>query len=413
MKTTPVKGTRDTLPKEARVRDYVQSEILRVYRDAGFERVATPILEDLDNLRGSEGGENLGLIYKILKRGAKLEKALAGGGDPADLGLRYDLTLPLARFYAQNRAKLLNPFKVIQIDKAFRAEQPQQGRLREFYQCDIDIIGDHSPNAETELIAVTAEALLALGISGFTVYVNDRNLLDCLLNSAGIAPEDHEAVLIALDKLDKIGEDGIVKELSERGIPQRAIGNVKVFLGFANKSWDIMLANFNAEQKTVADRLRGILEASRKIAAGRYKVEFDLTLVRGQGYYTGTVFEISAQGYPGSVAGGGRYDRMIGKFCNENIPAVGFSIGFERICAILLETGFAVPGRRPRAALLYRAGDDFADVMERARALRGRWEVAVYAQPKKFGPFIERLKEQGYSGICVMGRDEDVRELEG
>ncbi|MCL2031073.1 MAG: histidine--tRNA ligase family protein [Oscillospiraceae bacterium] len=409
MKTTPVKGTRDTLPQEARRLDYVRSEILRVYRDAGFERVDTPILEDLNNLRGSEGGENLGLIYKVLKRGAKLDKALREGGDPADLGLRYDLTVPLARFYAQNRARLLSPFKVIQIGRAFRAEQPQQGRLREFNQCDIDILGDPGPNAETELIAVTAAALLALGLKNFTVRVSDRKLLDGLLESCGFEAGERPAVCVALDKLDKIGPGGVRAELAERGLGGARAEALLDALDASAR--DIGAADPRCGRPEAAGRLREILQASRTLAEGRYSVEFDLTLVRGQGYYTGPVFEIEAEGYAASVAGGGRYDRMIGKFCGEDIPAVGLSIGFERICAILPEAGLSVPGARPRAALLYGPEDDFAAVLARGRALRAQWGGAVYARPKKLGPFIDRLKEQGYDGICVTGRDEDVRRL--
>ena len=411
MKTTPVKGTRDTLPREARVRDCIQSEILRVYRAAGFERVGTPILEDLENLRGSEGGENLGLIYKVMKRGAKLERALREGGEPADLGLRYDLTLPLARFYAQNRASLPHPFKVIQIDKAFRAEQPQQGRLREFYQCDIDIIGDPGPNAETELIAVTADALIALGLNDFTVRVGDRRLLDGVLDASGVPPQQRAAVCVALDKLDKLGPDGVRAELTALGLDApRADALLETLTAVAR---DLDAAGARSGQAETARYAGGVLSASRALAEGRYRVEFDLTLVRGQGYYTGMVFEITADGSAGSVAGGGRYDHMIGKFCNENIPAVGFSIGFERICALLLDSGFAIPGERPRAALLYGPNDDFAAVLARARSFRGEWDVAVYAQPKKFGPFLERLKERGYAGLYVMGRDTDMRRLDG
>lgn len=408
MKTASVKGTRDTLPREARVRDYVQSEILRVYRSAGFERIGTPALEDLDNLRGSEGGENLGLIYKIMKRGEKLEKALREGGDPADLGLRYDLTLPLARFYACHRAKLLLPFKVIQIDKAYRAEQPQQGRLREFYQCDIDILGDPGAGAETELIAVTAKALLELGLRGFTVRINDRRLLDSLLERVGFAPEERGTVCVALDKLDKLGSDGVRNELIERGFdPERASALMEALSTAAS---DLGAAERLCGPDACA-ALNDILHASETLSGGRYRVAFDLTLVRGQGYYTGPVFEISAEGYSGSVAGGGRYDRMIGKFCGEDIPAVGFSIGFERICALLLESDFHIPNEMPRAAVLYSGG--FAEAFAFAESIRDRYDTALFPMPKKLGPFIERLKTHGYTGLCVMGRDADVRSIEG
>ncbi|MDR1737105.1 MAG: histidine--tRNA ligase family protein [Oscillospiraceae bacterium] len=407
MKTTPVKGTRDILPRESRLRDYMQSEILRVYRAAGFERIGTPVLEDIGNLRQSEGGENLGLIFKVMKRGEKLEKALSEGGDPADIGLRYDLTLPLARFYAMNRAKLLSPFKVIQIDRAFRAEQPQQGRLREFYQCDIDILGDESPNAETELLAVTARALLTLGLTGFTIKVNDRRILDALLGALGFATEEYPAVFVAADKLDKVGASGVRAELLEKGLGEE---KVDALLGILEESDGLDAAEKLCGDLPAFSSLRDILRVSRDLAGDDYNAVFDLTLVRGQGYYTGTVFEISVPGFGGSVAGGGRYDRMIGKFCGEDVPAVGFSIGFERICAILLERGFSIPGERPRAAVLYKAGD-FPAACARAEALRENFDAAVYAMPKKPGPFIARLAENGYGFIQVIGRDGDIRPI--
>lgn len=406
MKTTPVKGTRDILPQEARIRDYVQSEILRVYRSAGFERIGTPALEDLDNLRGSEGGENLGLIYAVMKRGEKLQRALREGTDLADLGLRYDLTLPLARFYACNRAKLMTPFKVIQIDKAYRAEQPQQGRLREFYQCDIDILGDPGVNAECELIAVTAKALLALGMRGFTVRVNDRRMLDALLAYAGFAPEERGAACVALDKLDKVGADGVRAELQGRGFDRERADALLDALHGATADLDAAERYCGAE---ACASVKEIVRVADQLSDGRYRVVPDLTLVRGQGYYTGPVFEIAADGYSGSVAGGGRYDHMVGKFCGQDVPAVGFSIGFERICAILLESGYKIPDARPRAAILY--GGDFAEAQAFAESLRDRYDVTLFALPKKLGPMIERLKANGYTGLCVMGRDDTVRDI--
>ena len=233
MKINPLKGMKDYLPAEQRLRDYVQGRILETYRASGFERIATPLLEDMENLDKSEGGENLNLIFKVLKRGEKLDAALAAGSEKAlsDMGLRYDLTLPLSRYYAANRDKLPTPFKVIQTDRVFRAERPQKGRLREFVQCDIDIVGDASPNAEIELIDVTARALLAIGFADFTVNLNDRRLLRGMLEGMGFAPETLDSVCITFDKLDKVGPDGVAAELAEKGCPAPAVAALRAFLG--------------------------------------------------------------------------------------------------------------------------------------------------------------------------------------
>lgn len=412
MKTSPLKGMRDILPREQRVRDFVQGEILKVYRDAGFERISTPILEDRENLDKSEGGDNLNLIFRVLKRGDKLEQALAQGGADAlsDMGLRYDLTLPLSRYYAANVDRLAAPFKVIQTDRVYRAERPQKGRLREFVQCDIDILGDESPNAEIELIDVTARALQAVGFSDFTVHINDRRLLRGMLEGFGFPAETLDTVCVSFDKLDKIGAAGVAAELAEKALPAGAIDALGAFLARGAFSLDDVCA-LCADQSAGA-ALRGVIDAAARLSGGRYAVEYTPSLVRGQGYYTGIVFEITCAGFSGAVAGGGRYDGMVGKFLGRPVPAVGFSIGFERICAILLDRSFAVPMEKPRLALLYRPGADFADVLQKAGALRAQYAVTVLAAAKKVGRQLDRLQEDGCGAVCFYEKYPEIRTLE-
>lgn len=406
MKATAVKGTNDYLPREAALRDYLQSAILEVYQNSGFERIMTPAIEDAENLDKSEGGDNLNLIFKILKRGEKLTKALEGGnsGELADLGLRYDLTLPLSRYYAANRAKLLLPVKCIQIDKVYRAERPQKGRLREFVQCDIDIIGSSSPCCEVELIATTAKALLAIGISSFTVRVNDRRLLRGVLQGLGFAPEALDSVCITFDKLDKIGPQGVSQELLEKGFPGETVERFSALLSQGPVTLE-QAVSLCADTEA-AQSLTGILRQSEELAGGKYQVAFDLSLVRGQGYYTGTVFEVTSRDFRGAIAGGGRYDNLIGKFLGEQVPAVGFSIGFERIFSILSEQGFQIPGRKQRIALLYDP-QDFAAAYGKAESLREKYDVALFERPKKTGKFLNRLQEEGVDGFLSYGQAEE------
>ncbi len=309
MKITTVKGTNDYLPSEARLRDYIQTQILNTYTDAGFERIMTPAVEDIENLDKSDGGDNLNLIFKILKRGDKLNKALASGGekDLSDMGLRYDLTLPLSRYYANNRSELVLPAKCIQIDKVYRAERPQKGRLREFVQCDIDIIGSSSESCEIELIHTTAKALLALGIDDFTVIINDRRILNVLLMNAGFKEEQLPSVCITFDKLDKIGADGVKAELTDKGFDKTAIERLGEII-----SKPLTLDTVKELCGEHTEKLDAVIQSTRELAQGRYGIEFDISLVRGQGYYTGIVFEIVSKNFRGSIAGGGRYDNLIG-----------------------------------------------------------------------------------------------------
>lgn len=408
MKITTVKGTNDYLPEEVRLRDYIQTKILNTYIDGGFERIMTPAVEDIENLDKSDGGDNLNLIFKIMKRGDKLAKAIAAGNeqDLCDMGLRYDLTLPLSRYYANNRAKLLLPAKCIQIDKVYRAERPQKGRLREFVQCDIDIIGSSSINSEIELIYTTAKALLSIGISDFKVKINDRRILKSLLLNVGFEEEQLDSVCITFDKMDKIGSDGIKAELLEKQFDKTAIDKFTKII-----ENPLTLDNIKGIcDEEAADNIEKIVSAVKELSDNKYDIVFDISLVRGQGYYTGTVFEIVSDKFKGSIAGGGRYDNLIGKFTGEQIPAVGFSIGFERIFAMLSEGGYNIPDSKKKIALLH-DWDNIVDAVKDAEKLRESYDVSLYEKPKKLSKFLDRLKENGFFGFCFAGKTDDIREL--
>ena len=409
MKATPVKGTRDYLPKETEIRDFLQNIIMETYSSAGFQRITTPIIEDSVNLDKSEGGENLNLIFKILKRGKKLESALAGDHptekELADMGLRYDLTLPLSRYYANNRNELLSPFKVIQMDRVYRAERPQKGRLREFMQCDIDIIGNESRDAEIELILTTTKALNRVGLTDYKVKINDRRILSDIFAYAGFAKEDNEKLAIIFDKQDKIGIDGVKAELEENGFDQTGID--KFIALFADGSLTLESVA-NVCDASYVTELQRIIDAVTKVSKGAIPVEFCPSLVRGQGYYTGTIFEVEAAGYSGAVAGGGRYDNLIGKFLNEDIPAVGFSIGFERIFGILMEQNYSIPNRKKKIAVFYDA-DTYAEALIYAEDLRNDYIVSVIARPKKIGKYLNKLEAQGFDGFAVYGQEDGVK----
>lgn len=399
MKTKCVKGTRDYLPQEAELREYMQQTIVDIYRENGFSRIMTPAVEDAENLDKSDGGDNLNLIFKILKRGDKLQKALSSGNEKelCDLGLRYDLTLPLTRYFAANRQNLPYPFKAIQTDKVYRAENPQKGRLREFMQCDIDVIGDAEPECEIELIAVTAKALSALDIGEFTIRVNDRTVLNGMLSAFGFADEELASVCVSFDKLDKIGAEGVAAELLDKGFNKASVDKLSDVMNQLPLTLE-KVTEIVGEDTTA--RLGGIIKASNEIAAGKYGVEFDISLVRGQGYYTGTVFEVRSVNFGSSVAGGGRYDKLIGKFIGEDIPACGFSIGFERIFSILSEqmvqrrTSYS----RKKIAVFYE--DNFNEAYAKAEELRAEFDTAIFKKPKKQGAFLNRLQASGFSGFA-------------
>ncbi len=340
--TLPPKGTFDVLPKDMELRNYVKDVIRHTYISRGFNEIETPMLENIDLMTNSDGGENLRLIFKILKRGEKLE--LGEGVNPddlCDLALRFDLTLPLSRYYAKNRNELENPFKAFQMGYVFRAERPQKGRYRQFIQSDIDIIGDDSIFAEITILKTVALALGKLGFSNSTIKINDRRLLREIVETAGL-DEIFETVCITLDKLDKIGEQGVKKELLEKGIPLEKVERLLTTLT------NLKTKGLQSFDSIYAQELAQIIEA-----VGRdFNIEFEPSLVRGMGYYTGPIFEIVSDEFGSSIAGGGRYDNLLTKFQKESIPAVGMSIGFERIIQILKDRGFQIPGKGKKVAIL-------------------------------------------------------------
>ena len=305
-------------------------------------------------------------------------------------------------------ASLPSPFKVIQTDRVYRAERPQKGRLREFVQCDIDILGDASPNAEVELIDVTTRALLNIGFTGFTVNINDRRILRGMLESMGFAVDTLDSVCITFDKMDKIGVNGVKAELTEKQLPESAIHALADFIAAGDVTLDAVAAR--CADPAIADDLKYVLATANTLAAGRYQVAYCPSLVRGQGYYTGMVFEITCPQFSGAVAGGGRYDNMIGKFLGTKVPAVGFSIGFERVCGILLEQGYQIPGAKPKMALLYLKDADFAAVLAKAESLRADYDVTVLPQAKKLGKQFGTLEAAGYNAVAFADND-DVKLL--
>ncbi|MBQ2886387.1 MAG: histidine--tRNA ligase [Alphaproteobacteria bacterium] len=409
--TQPVRGTKDFLPKEVEIRDYVRGKIEESYKSFGFNKINTPMMEDIERLNKSDGGENLSMIFKLLKRGQKLDltKENLCEDDLVDSGLRYDLTMPLSRYFANNRQFLSMPFKAIQIDKVFRAERPQKGRMREFFQCDIDIIGDASINAEMELIAATTSALDNIGFSDFTIRINDRRILTDMILGAGFNADDVMSVCIIFDKLDKIGIDGVKAELSEKEYDSNVI---EKFISIISEAEDdaLTVAEKYCQNKDVVTNIKKVLEFANSISDGKFDAVYDKSLVRGMGYYTGMVFEIASHKFGSSVAGGGRYDEMIGKFLGESVPAVGFSIGFERICAILLDEGFT-PTLNDKIVLAYNDDDNFADVNKKAKELQRNGKIVMMLKrSKKFGKQLDGLIETGYSKM-INYSDGAVKEL--
>jgi len=412
----PVRGTKDFLPAEMQLRDAVQKIIVDTYKSFGFSHIQAPMMEDISRLDKSDGGENLALIFKILKRGQKLDLSQANltENDLVDMGLRYDLTVPLARYYANNRHLLSHPFKALHVDRVFRAERPQKGRYREFYQCDIDILGDASVRAEKELIYVTSQAILNIGFRGFKIRINDRRLLTDMVLSSGFNADEVPSVCIAFDKRDKIGLDGVKAELIEKGFASSAIEKFMGYMSHPDFGTLSFAESYARNTQIVAD-LKQVIDDANAMSKGQYSVVFDPSLVRGQGYYTGMVFEISCGQYASSVGGGGRYDKMIGKELGEDVPAVGFSIGFERICDVLSEHPeiFNPNADIKKMVLIYNETDAFPSVMEQAERLRkeGFW-VNVQQRAKKLGKQLDNLMADGYTYSFIFGEYTEPKKLE-
>lgn len=408
---TPVKGMNDFLPREMELRQKVLSMIRETYATFGFREIETPCMEHIENLTGKQGGENEKLIFKVLKRGAALSRALEKGDELADSGMRYDLTLPLSRFYAANSATLPSPFKALQIGNVWRADQPQKGRFRQFTQCDIDILGDASILAEIELVGATglmlSRILSGTKIGGFTIHINDRRILRAMALSAGFPEEKLENVFIILDKLDKIGAAGVKNELLAEGLEEKA---VDAYIAIFEKDAEVSVSRFCSflsedflDQK-IPQGLDTILTCVKKTLDGKAKLKFDPTLVRGMGYYTGTIFEVKLDEYNFSIAGGGRYDEMIGKFSGQAVPACGFSIGFERIITILRDHPSAdeeTPGEKIAFLVAPGAGEEkLQEIFLRAAAERAEGKTVTVLPLKKNAKFqIDRLMEDGFAKI--------------
>ena len=392
LKKKPVTGMKDILPAEMEIRDYVLGLIKETYRRFGFSTIETPCVEHIENLLSKQGGDNEKLIFKVLKRGEKLNlEAAETENDLTDSGLRYDLTLPLARYYSNNSANLSMPFKALQTGSVWRADRPQKGRFRQFMQCDIDILGDATNQAEIELILATTTALAKIcPNNGFEVRINDRKILRAMAVYSGFPEEDIEKVFITVDKMDKIGTDGVKNELMENGYSGETadkylelMGQVTEDAAGVRKMGEILAGVL---EDGAAENLAQIMDTVEKVSEGECKLIFDPTLVRGMGYYTGTIFEVSMEGFGGSVAGGGRYDKMIGKFTGMDTPACGFSIGFERIVTILLDAGFVVPGSGKKEAWLFEKGmemESLSPIMKKAMEARAEGRTVLVTQMNK------------------------------
>lgn len=408
----PVTGMRDILPDEMAIRQYAMSVIRDTYRSFGFTEIETPVVESLSNLCSNQGGDNEKLIFRILKRGEKLDIANASSQDDlTDSGLRYDLTVPLVRYYSNHMNELPSPFKALQMGNVFRADRPQKGRYRQFMQCDIDIFGEEGTIAEIELILAITTVLGRLGFKGFQVRINDRRLLKITAAYCGFKPEMFDSVFIALDKLDKIGFDGVKAELieitSDEEASDKCVNLLKKFAETSegNRAFDNVKSFCSYIQSEaaaeVSEDLISIIEASEASKGADFDIIFDPTLVRGMGYYTGTIFEIAMPRYGGSCGGGGRYDEMVGKFTGQAAPACGFSIGFERIIMLMMEEGFKIPSVSKNKAYLIEKGvskERLAEIIKRAAGERseGLNILTVYMNKnKKFQK--EQLMKLGYS----------------
>ena len=401
----PVTGMKDILPEEMQIRDYVVNIIKETYRSFGFTPIDTPCMEHIENLCSNQGGENEKLIFKVLKRGEKLDLANAKSeSDLVDSGMRYDLTLPLSRFYANNANNLPSPFKALQIGNVWRADRPQRGRFRQFTQCDIDILGEPSNLAEIELIQATTTTLGKLGFKNFEIRINERRILKAMAAYSGFEEKDFDVVFIILDKMDKIGLDGVAEELEKSGFAKESIEKYQSLFAGVEKAEDGVqyLADTLGEylDADVMTNFKDIITAVEATKGDFFKLVFDPTLVRGMSYYTGTIFEIAMPEFGGSCGGGGRYDKMIGKFTGQDVPACGFSIGFERIIMLLLESGFKVPSQEKTAYLIEKGypNDKLCEVMKQAADERAAGKQILVTRMNKNKKFQkEKLTAEGYT----------------
>ena len=404
----PVNGMKDILPAEMEIRDYVTSVIKDTYRSFGFTPIETPCMENIANLSNKQGGENEKLIFKVLKRGEKLNLEIAKEeADVVDFGMRYDLTVPLSRFYANHANDLPTPFKALQIGSVWRADRPQRGRYRQFTQCDIDILGEPSNLAEIELITATTTTIGRLGFKNFEIRINERRILKAMAAYSGFEEKDYDSIFITLDKMDKIGLEGVAAELEEEGYAKESIDKYLELFELLKDRKDVAegvaflkdkLGDFLDQE--VADSLTEIATAVNATKNAEFTLVFDPTLVRGMSYYTGTIFEIAMPELGAACGGGGRYDKMIGKFTGNDVPACGFSIGFERIILLLMESGFKIPERPKRVAYLVEKkypAEKLVDVMKQAKEARENGQQVLVVRMNKNKKFQkEQLSKEGY-----------------
>lgn len=401
----PVTGMKDIMPEEMQIRDYVIGVIKETYGKFGFTPMETPCMENIENLSSKQGGDNEKLIFKILKRGEKLNlEAARSESDVVDFGMRYDLTVPLVRYYSNHANELPSPFKALQIGNVWRADKPQKGRYRQFMQCDIDILGEESNLAEIELILATTTTLGRLGFKNFQIRINDRRLLKAMAAYSGFAEKDFDDVFITLDKMDKIGMEGVERELVEDGYDSGSVEKYLALFRDMNASEDSLA--FIEEKMTgfldeeVKTGFREIIESVNATKDDCFELVFDPTLVRGMSYYTGTIFEIMMPELGISCGGGGRYDRMVGRFTGKDVPACGFSIGFERIILILTESGFKVSNQSKKTAYLIEkgvSGDRLCKIIAEAQRERQDGTQVLVARMNKNKKFQkEQLTAEGY-----------------
>ena len=408
LKKKPVTGMKDILPKEMEIRNYVMNMIRETYGTFGFSSIETPCVEHIENLSSKQGGENEKLIFKILKRGEKLKLAEAEKeSDLVDSGLRYDLTVPLSRYYSNNANELPAPFKALQMGSVWRADRPQRGRYRQFTQCDIDILGEPSNLAEIELITATTTTIGRLGFENFEIRINERRILKAMAAYSGFAEEDYDSVFITLDKMDKIGVEGVASELAQDGYPQENIDKYLDLFKLLEQTRDVTEGvNILSEKlgeyldEEVVTNMTEIATAVNATKGAKFELVFDPTLVRGMSYYTGTIFEISMPELGAACGGGGRYDKMIGKFTGNDVPACGFSIGFERIILLLMESGFKIPESPKKVAYLVEKkypADKLVDVMNQAKDARANGQQVLVVRMNKNKKFQkEQLMKEGY-----------------
>ncbi len=410
----PVNGMKEIMPAEMKIRDYAISVIKETYAKFGFTSIETPCMEHIENLSNKQGGENEKLIFKVMKRGEKLNLENASSeADLVDFGMRYDLTVPLVRFYSNNAANLPNPFKSLQMGNVWRADRPQRGRYRQFMQCDIDILGEASNLAEIELILATTTTLTKLEFTNFQIRINDRRILKAMAAYAGFPEESYDSVFITLDKMDKIGLDGVKAELLTNGYSEEQCDKyLKLFEDIeASEDGVAYLVDKLADylDGDVMESFREIIDSVRATKADSFELIFDPTLVRGMSYYTGTIFEVAMPEFGGSCGGGGRYDKMVGKFTGKDVPACGFSIGFERIVLLLMERGFKVPTRPKQVAYLIEKGvngEALCKIIAQAQEARKDGTQVLIARMNKNKKFQkEQLNKEGYEDFVEFYKD--------